>query len=61
MKIEEILKYLSNIFTVFTPRTAIVNEKAEKRDIKNKVRAKKAEVKIIKLDKKLNRLTRTKK
>ena len=58
MKVEvisEMLKSLSSIFTVFKPRPEIVEEKAERRDIKNKTRAKRHELKRIKLQKKIDR------
>ena len=55
MNFENILKYLSNIFTVFKRDPGLVEEIAEKRDIKNKVRSKKAEAKILRLEKKIHR------
>lgn len=51
----QILKSLSGIFSVFKPREAIVKEKAEKRDIKNKTRGKRHELKQLKIQKKINR------
>jgi len=53
--IEKILKYLSSIFTVFKRDPRLVDEAAEKRDIKNKVRGKIAEAKILKIEKKIRR------
>ena len=55
MKIDSILKSLASIFQVFKPREAIVQEKAEKRDIKNETRKKRHELKRIKLQKKIDR------
>ena len=56
--INSILQSLASIFSVFKPREAIIEEKAEHRDIKNKVFQKKAEVRIIKLNKRINKLNK---
>jgi len=53
--IEKILKYLSSIFTVFKRDPRLVDEVVEKRDIKNKVRGKRAEAKVLKIEKKIRR------
>jgi hypothetical protein len=56
--IENILKYLSGIFTVFKRHEAVVGEVVEKRDLKNKRRAKKIELRNLKTDKKIERQKR---
>jgi len=53
--IEKILKYLSSIFTVFKRDPRLVDEVVEKRDIKNKVRGKRAEAKVLKIEKRIRR------
>ena len=58
---DKILEVLSNLFkalNIFAPNpanTAIKEEKAQKRDIRNQVRQKKADLKIKRLDKRLNK------
>jgi len=54
--IENILKYLSGIFTVFKRHEGIAEEIVEKRDIKNKRRAKKVELKNLRTEKKIARV-----
>jgi len=54
-KLNQILKSLAAIFTVFQPRPEIVEEKAEKRDIKNKTRAKRHELKRLRIQRKIDR------
>jgi Asp-tRNA(Asn)/Glu-tRNA(Gln) amidotransferase C subunit len=58
MDLESILKYLSQIFNVFKRDPGLIEETAEKRDIKNKVRAKRAEAKILRIEKKIDRRKR---
>ena len=58
---DKILEVLSNLFkalNIFAPNpanTLIKEEKAQKRDIRNQVRQKKADLKIKRLDKRLNK------
>jgi hypothetical protein len=58
MDFESILKYLSSILNVFKRHPGLVEETAEKRDIKNKVRSKRAEAKILRIEKKIERRKR---
>ena len=58
MDLESILKYLASIFNVFKRDPGLVGEVAEKRDIKNKVRSKRAEAKILRIERKINRRKR---
>lgn len=60
MDVENILKYLSSIFGVFKIDPGLVEEAAEKRDIKNQVRAARAEAKILKINKRIDRRKRKK-
>lgn len=55
MNIDSILKSLASIFNVFKRDPALVGEIVEKRDIKNKRRAKKVEAKNLKTEKKIRR------
>ena len=56
MNFENVLKYLSNIFTVFKRSPKIVDEIAEKKDLKNKILEKKAELRRLRLQRKIDRL-----
>lgn len=60
MNWESIFKSIAAIAQVFKPREAIVQEKAEKRDIKNETRKKKHELKRLRLQKKIDRKERKK-
>ena len=56
--LENILKYLSGIFTVFKPHEKVAEERAGKKDLKNKRRAKKNELKNLRTDKKIEKAKR---
>ena len=59
-KLSEILEPLAKIFQIFKVRESIVQEKAEKRDIKNETRAKRHELKRIRIQKKIDRKLKNK-
>jgi hypothetical protein len=56
--INKILASLAEIFSVFKPYEKIQEEKAERRDIKNTVRSKWAELKKLRLERKIKRQQR---
>jgi len=56
--IGDILKSLSNIFSVFKRHEAVAEEVAEKRDLKNKRREKINELKNLRTDRKIEKAKR---
>jgi uncharacterized membrane protein YciS (DUF1049 family) len=56
--LNSILANLSGLATAVKPQEVVVNERAEKMDIKNRVRAKKAERKIQRIEKKIKKSAR---
>ena len=58
MKLEQILSYLSTILGVFKRDPGLVGEVAERKDIKNKRRSKKVELKNLRTQRKIDRIKR---
>ena len=55
MDIAQIIKYLSEIFGVFKGNEALKDERARRKEIRNDVREKRAELKINQLNKRLKK------